>query len=208
MKKKGYIILLAALIIGIILGIVNFFIDKNSGKAIKKHFIEEYNFEISYPDVYIDISKSGDDESQLLSNLTIKESGEQLSEYMQNLNFTETVRNLKNELNGIKLIVEAIKIEKTTLSLEEICNRYVVMFQIYNEDIVLKETKKEIVNLDGKEVGKVTIKVEGKIEDSTIIAYLISTEDREITVTFIAPSSTAERFEDEINNIINSLRIY
>lgn len=208
MKKKGYILLIIALMLGMILGVINVIMDRNREKALKKHFIEEYNFEISYPDAYVDISKSGDDESTVLSNLTTKESGEQISEYMQKLNFVETVRDLKNELNGIKMSVEAIKIEKTELSLEEICNRYVVMFQVYNEDVVLNEIKKEIITLDGKETGKVTIKVDGKVEDSVVIAYLISTQDREITVTFIAPETTVQRFEDEINKIINSLKIY
>lgn len=208
MKKKGYIILIAALVLGIIFGVASYIIDRNKSKELKKHFIEEYNFEISYPDAYKDNSKSGDDTSTVLSNLSSVESGEQISEYMQNLNFVETVRNLKNELNGIRLIVEAIKTEKTELSLDEICNRYVIMFQVYNEDIVLEETNKEIITLDGKDIGKVTIEVKGEVENSIVIAYLISLEDREITVTFIAPKTTVTRFEKEINNIINSLKIY
>ena len=142
MKKKGYIILVSVVILGVIFGILSFIIDRNKGKELKKHVIEDYNFEISYPDAYIDISKSGEDTSKILSNLSVKESGEELSEYMQNLNFVETVKNLKNNLNGIRMIVEAIYVEKTELTLEEICNRYVVMFKVYNEDAKLKNSTK------------------------------------------------------------------
>ena len=173
MKKKGYIILVSVVILGVIFGIVSCIIDRNKGKEFKKHVIEDYNFEISYPDAYIDISKSGEDTSKILSNLSVKESGEELSEYMQNLNFVETVKNLKNNLNGIRMIVEAIYVEKTELTLEEICNRYIVMFKVYNEDAKLKNSTKEIVSLDGRDAGKVTINVKGEIEDSIVIAYLI-----------------------------------
>ena len=182
--------------------------DKKAETQLKNHMFEKYNFEISYPDSYKDISKSGDGESSIINNITSNVSGEIISEYMQSLNFVETVRNMKNEVNGIRLIVEAINIEKTQLTLEEICRRYVVMFRVYNEDVVIQNSKTEIVLLDGREVGKVTLIVKGKNESSVIIAYLISLEDREITVTFMTSETNAKLFENEINDIINSLKIY
>ena len=126
---------------------------------------------------------------------------------MQNLNFVETVRNLKNELTGIRLIIEAINTEKTELDLEEICKRYVVMFQIYNEEKVIRESINEKVNIDGKEAGKVTIKVKGEEEDSILVAYLMPLEDKEITVTFIGSESMIDKSHKEIDKIINSLKI-
>ena len=182
--------------------------NKRLKTELKSHMIEKYNFEISYPDSYKDISKLGDDESDVLNNMQNIVSGEVISDYMQSLNFVETVKNLKSDVNGIRLIVEAINIEKTELSIEEICKRYVVMFRIYNEDAIIQDTKSEIITLDGKEVGKVTLKVKGKQEPSVIIAYLISLEDREITVTFMTSETNAQLFENEINDIINSLKIY
>lgn len=127
---------------------------------------------------------------------------------MKNLNLTETVRELKNKNNGIKMTIEAIKISKTTLELEEICKRYAVMFKIYNEDREIKEIKNEIVELIGNKVGKVTLKLKTKQEDAILIAYLISLEDREITITFIAPASTIEKYNTEIEKIVSTLKVY
>lgn len=209
MKKRGYIIIIAIILLGIIVGIGRYGYDVYKQNKLVKHVIEEYGFEISYPKIYKEITKESDDEeNKILSNVTIKESGEQISEYMQNLNMTETVKNLKNELNGMKIIVEAINTEKTKLDIEEICKRYVVMFQIYNEEKVIKEKTNEKVIINGNEAGKVKIKVKGEKEDSILITYLMPLEDKEITVTFIGSESMINKAEKEINKIINSLKVY
>ena len=208
MKKKGYIILISILLLGIIIGVGKFIIQRYNVNKLEKDIIEKYGFEISYPKSYKEINVTENKDSEILSNIETIESGEQISEYIQNLNLVETVRNLKSEYNGIKLLIEAINIEKTTLSLEEICNRYVVMFRIYNEDKTIKESNFEIIELDGKKAGKVKIKVEGEKEDVIVIAYLMSLEEKEITVTFTAPEYIATKHEKEINKIINSLKIY
>jgi len=135
-------------------------------------------------------------------------SGEEIYENSQDFNFAETVRNVKNSKKGIKFTIEAMNIEKTSLTLEEICERYAVMFQIYNEERKIIDTKNEKVNIDGNEVGKVTLKVKGESEDSIVIAYLMSLENKEITVTFIGQESSIIRNENEINKIINSIKVY
>lgn len=208
MKKRGYIILISIFLLGILIGIGRYEITRYLNNKLEKNIIEEFGFEISYPRTYKDISVSGDDTSKLLSGITTTQSGEQISEYMQNLNFVKTVRNLKNEINGIKLLVEAINIEKTSLSLEEICKRYVVMFKIYNEEKKIKDSNYEIINIDGNNAGKVTIKIKGESEDSMLVAYLLSLENKEITLTFIAPELVAIKCENEINKIVNSIKIY
>ena len=209
MKKRGFKIILTIILLGIIVGIGRYGYDIYKQNKLVKHVIDEYGFEIAYPKAYKDVvEKSDDEENKILSNVTVSKSGEQISEYMQNLKFTETVKNLKNDVNGVKLIVEALNIEKTALDLEEICKRYVVMFRIYNEEKPIRETNSEIININGIEIGKVEIKVKGEKEDSILIAYLISLEDKEITITFVGRDSMVNKNEKEINRIINSLKIY
>ena len=206
MKKRGYIIIISVLLLGVLVGIGRGLIERNKNYSYKKDNIEEYGFEISYPKVYENIKASG--EKKLLSNLEITESGEYISEYMKNLNLVETVRELKNKNNGIRMTIEAIKTKKTSLELEEICKRYVVMFKIYNEDREIKENTEEIIELNETKVGKVTLKLKTKEEDATLIAYLISLDDREITITFIAPASNIEKYDSEIKKIVSTLRVY
>lgn len=206
MKKTGYKLILIIVLLGIMLGIGSFLFERIKENKLVKHEYEQYNFEISYSNLYKDEKESGDSEKNILSNLTVTESGEQISDYMKNLKFVEVLEELKNNKKQIRMIIEAINKEKTQLTMEEICKRYVVMFKVYNEDANIVTTDNELTKINGEEVGKVTIEVEGKKENSILIAYLISLPDREITVTFITPKKFFENNEKEINRIIKSIK--
>ena len=206
MKKTGYKLILIIVLLGIILGIGSFLFERIKENKLVKHEYEQYNFEISYSNLYKDEKESGDSEKNILSNLTVTESGEQISDYMKNLKFVEVLEELKNDKKQIRLIIEAIKKEKTQLTMEEICKRYVVMFKIYNDEAKIVTTEKEVIQINGEQIGKVTIEVEGKKENSILIAYLISLPDKEITVTFITPKKFFENNEKEINRIIKSIK--
>lgn len=206
MKKTGYKLILIIVLLGIILGIGSFLFERIKENKLVKHEYEQYNFEISYSNLYKDEKESGDSEKNILSNLTVTESGEQISDYMKNLKFVEVLEELKNDKKQIRLIIEAINKEKTQLTMEEICKRYVVMFKIYNDEAKIVTTEKEVIQINGEQIGKVTIEVEGKKENSILIAYLISLPDKEITVTFITPQKFFENNEKEINRIIKSIK--
>ena len=206
MKKTGYKLILIIVLLGIILGIGSFLFERIKENKLVKHEYEQYNFEISYSNLYKDEKESGDSEKNILSNLTVTESGEQISDYMKNLKFVEVLEELKNDKKQIRLIIESINKEKTKLTMEEICKRYVVMFKIYNDEAKIVTTEKEVIQINGEQIGKVTIEVEGKKENSILIAYLISLPDKEITVTFITPKKFFENNEKEINRIIKSIK--
>lgn len=206
MKKTGYKLILIIVLLGIILGIGSFLFERIKENKLVKHEYEQYNFEISYSNLYKDEKESGDSEKNILSNLTVTESGEQISDYMKNLKFVEVLEELKNDKKQIRLIIEVINKEKTQLTMEEICKRYVVMFKIYNDEAKIVSTEKEVIQINGEQIGKVTIEVEGKKENSILIAYLISLPDKEITVTFITPKKFFENNEKEINRIIKSIK--
>ena len=206
MKKTGYKLILIIVLLGIILGIGSFLFERIKENKLVKHEYEQYNFEISYSNLYKDEKESGDSEKNILSNLTVTESGEQISDYMKNLKFVEVLEELKNDTKQIRLIIEAINKEKTQLTMEQICKRYVVMFKIYNDEAKIVTTEKEVIQINGEQIGKVTIEVEGKKENSILIAYLISLPDKEITVTFITPKKFFENNEKEINRIIKSIK--
>ena len=206
MKKTGYKLIFIIILLGIILGIGSFLFERMKENKLVKHEYEQYNFEISYSNLYKDEKKSGDGEKNILSNLTVTESGEQISDYMKNLKFVEVLEELKNDKKQIRLIIEAINKEKTQLTMEEICKRYVVMFKIYNDEAKIVTTEKEVIQINGEQIGKVTIEVEGKKENSILTAYLISLPDKEITVTFITPKKFFENNEKEINRIIKSIK--
>ena len=117
MKKTGYKLILIIILLGIIFGIGSFLFERIKENRLVKHEYEEYNFEISYSNLYKDEKKSGDSEKNILSNLTVTESGEQISDYMKNLKFVEVLEELKNDKKQIRLIIEAINLDCVVLFL-------------------------------------------------------------------------------------------
>lgn len=204
MNKKGFLILIIFILFSITFGIGRYFLEKYKNDKFEVDEIENYGFEISYPRAY---KKVESEMENINENVLIQSSGENVSEYMENLNLVEKVRELKNKKNGIRLIIEAINKEKTELSIEEICKRYVAMFKVYNEDKTIRESNSEPLLLNETEIGKVNIIVKGEIEDSSVVTYLMPLEDREITVTFIAPQKIMESNKTEIEKIIDSIKI-
>ena len=150
MKKTGYKLILIIVLLGIILGIGSFLFERIKENKLVKHEYEQYNFEISYSNLYKDEKESGDSEKNILSNLIVTESGEQISDYIKNLKFVEVLEELKNDKKQIRLIIEAINKEKTQLTMEEICKRYVVMFKIYNDEAKIVTTEKEVIQINGE----------------------------------------------------------
>ena len=103
------------------------------------------------------------------------------------VDLVEEIIHAKSDLTKLTLYVEAIKKEKTTKTIEEICKDYLVMFKIYNEyEEVLLEEHEEIT-IDGVKAGKVAIFVRGKTDGvyPGMIAYLIPLESKFITTLFI-----------------------
>ena len=60
--------------------------------------------------------------------------------------------------------------------------------------------------MKNQEVGKVEMIVEGKEENSKVVSYLFSLENKEITVTFIMPESQYASNQKEIEKIIKSMQ--
>ena len=60
MKKRGYIILISILLLGIIIGVGRFAYDVYKQKKLVKHVVDGYGFEISYPKTYKDVTESGE----------------------------------------------------------------------------------------------------------------------------------------------------
>ena len=172
---------------------------------LQKHRVEKYSFEISYPSHYRDNQKE-EEELDYTSRVKITVSGEEIANEMESLKMSENVISVKSNYRKMRMLVDAISVPKSTLDIEEICKRHIVMFRIYNEEAKIKESRidKEIINQ--QEVGKVEITVEGKENDSKVVAYLLSLADKEITVTFIMPESEYSTNQKEIEKIMNSIK--
>ena len=171
--------------------------------------ISEYGFEISYPNSYIDIPKEKENIEEIAGNVASIILKEDVNTPGVKVDLVEEIIHAKSDLTKLTLYVEAIKKEKTTKTIEEICKDYLVMFKIYNEyEEVLLEEHEEIT-IDGVKAGKVAIFVRGKTDGvyPGMIAYLIPLEDREITVVFMGTQELFDFFEKEINKIVKSIKL-
>ena len=203
--KKGYLFFLLVIIIAVVIFAGEIIVQKYQNYHIEPHTNEKYHFTISYPKTYQDFQKKELELEDAVSQIQVSVSGESVNEYMKNINMSENIINLKSAKSGMRLLVDAIYTPKTQLDLEEICHRYAVMFKIYNEELTILSKQDEIVKIGDIDVGKVILTVRGKGENSVVIAYLFSLEDREFTVTFMTSESKLETVQKEIERIIQSV---
>ena len=106
--------------------------------------------------------------------------------------------------------------EKTPKTTEEICRDYITMFKVYNDDAMIVDERNEIVSVDGKEAGRVEIYINDENDEDNeengkifpgIISYLISLDDREITVVFTGTDRLFKKYKSEINEIVESIKL-
>ena len=209
MRKKKiallfwFIILATAICLGVI------YVKEMSGRWFKKVEVAEYGLTISYPNSYIDIQKDPDYTEGMIDKVTSILTKQDIDNPNISVDMVEKIIHAKSDLTGMTIMVEAIKKEKTTKSIEDICKDYIVMFQVFNEseEVIYKDYEETTV--DGNIAGRTEIYVTGKTDDvyPGMVSYLIPLEDREITIVFSGTREMLEYFEKDIQKIINTVKL-
>ncbi len=204
-KKILLLLLFVILASAIALGMILF--DGIEYKIYKRHTFDEYAFSISYPQIYSPISQTitnNDVISNNISSILVENENPEATA----ITFVEEIVKVKSADSGITLLIEGIKKDKTSKSIEEICKDYITMFKVYNSNEVVLESDFEEVEIGGVKAGKTTIYINGKTEDvfPGMISYLVPLEDREITIVFVGTKTLITKADKEINKIINSVK--
>lgn len=206
MRKKKIALLFWFIILATAIGVGAKLLDGIEKKIYARKTIEEYGFSISYPKSYEDIEKEENSLEEITATITASVS-ETNKENGISLDLVREIVHAKSDDSRLTLLVEAIKKEKSKKDLEDICKNYITMFKVFNEELVVKESNYEIVEVGGYEAGRTTIYVYGKTENvyPGMVSYLIPLEDREITIVFSGTKDLIENAEKEINKIIDSV---
>lgn len=209
MRKKKiallfwFIILASAICLGIM------YVKEMSKHWFKEVEIAEYGLTISYPNSYIDIPKETDNVKEITDKVTSILTKQDIDNPNVSVDMVEKIIHAKSDLTGMTIMVEAIKKEKTTKSIEDICKDYIVMFQVFNEYEEVIYQNYEETTVDGNPAGRTEIYVTGKKDDvfPGMVSYLIPLEDREITIVFSGTREMLEYFEKDIQKIINTVKL-
>lgn len=209
MRKKKiallfwFIILATAICVGII------YVKEMSKRWFKEVEVAEYGLTISYPNSYKDLPKEDDNVKEITDKVTSILTKQDIDNPDISVDMVEKIIHAKSDLTGMTIMVEAIKKEKTTKSIEDICKDYLVMFQVFNEseEVIYKDHRETIV--DGNPAGRTEIYVTGKTDDvfPGMVSYLIPLEDREITIVFSGTREMLEYFEKDIQKIIDTVEL-
>ncbi len=207
MRKKKIALLFWFIVLATAIGVGAKLLDGTEKKIYGKAKIDEYGMSISYPMAYEPIIEEVTNKEQISQTITTSLVEETKNEDLS-LTLVEKVIHAKSSDSGLTLLVEAIKKEKTTKTLEEISKNYITMFRVFNENLEILESNIEEVEVDGIPAAKVTI--HAVANDITkmpgMVSYLIPMEDREITIAFAGTRELLRNNEKEINKIIKSVK--
>lgn len=209
MRNKKMILCLLVFILMFGVGMGATYVKEMLKYTYKTVKVDDYGLQLKYPRAYENIAKKQDSEVEQISTQieTIVEEYEKSGDTL--LDFTKELINVKSKVSGITLLIDGIKKEKTTKTIEQICKDYIVMFKVFNSNPVIKSSKYEEVVIDGKNAGRVEMYVEGAKGKSSpgIISYLFPLDDRELTITFMGTEKLFVNNKSEINKIMNSIKL-
>ncbi len=209
MRKKKIALLFWFIVLATAIGVGAKLLDGTEKKIYSRAKVNEYGFSISYPLSYETIEEEVTTTEKISQTITSSLTETSKNENLA-LKLVEQVIHAKSSDSGLTLLIEAIKKEKTTKSLEEISKNYITMFRIFNENLEILESNIEEVEVGGVPAAKVYIyAVTTDItKTAAMTAFLIPMDDREITIAFSGTKNLIANSEKEIEKIIKSVKFY
>lgn len=207
MRKKKLLLLFWIFVLILAVGAEAMLIKGASMNWYKKTKIADYGVEISYPRTYVAIEKEESNFEKISSTISATVTETQKDNGVS-VDLVKELVHVKSNASMITLLIEGLKKDKTTKTIEEICKDYITMFRIYNENATITSTNYEEVEINGVQGGRVEIYVFGKksLVYPGIIAYLFPLDGREITITFTGTKEIFDNSREEIDRIINSVK--
>ncbi len=171
----------------------------------KNYDLSGYNLKFSLPRGYIEEEIDSDSSILNASAFTTDTNVKVNQEYVTQK--PEVIYKGKNKLNGISLSVEYLNTEKTTRTLDEIAENYYTLIRIYYEDkYKIGEYKKEYVKVLDTDAVRVEVDMTVKENLLTFVTYLVPTDTREVTITFLGNSDEIDKNITKIEKIVSKFK--
>lgn len=165
----------------------------------KDYKFEEYDLKFSLPRAYITVEKEESTTSkvgEVIISTVLDTSGDNLNNYLVR---PQRVYSGGNIYTGISIAVNALKTSKTTKSLEEVAESYSVLIPyFYQDDYDSSGYLIENLSQDGVDIMQVSCDLKNDEENKTVVLYLMSFEEKEVTITFFG---NTEKVSSEIENL-------
>ena len=143
MRNKKIILCLLVFILMLAMVAGTIYVNEMLKYTYKTVKVNDYGLQLKYPRAYEDVVKNTKTDVEQISNQieVIVEEYEKSGDGL--LEFTEKLINTKSKVSNITLLIEGIKKEKSTKTLEQICKDYIVMFKVFNSNPTIKSSKYE-----------------------------------------------------------------
>ncbi len=164
----------------------------------KDYKFEEYDLEFSLPRAYITVEKE--------ETTTYKVGGSILSTIIDtsgdNFNYLarpQRVFSGGNIYTGISIAINSLKTSKTTKPLEEVAESYSVLIPyFYQDDYESNGYTIEDLSKENVDIMQVSCDLKNEEENKTVVMYLMSFDEKEVTITFFGDT---EKINSEIENL-------
>jgi len=170
------------------------------------HEIPDYHLRIKLPRAYKEIEQEKMSDTSLISSIISTETSVNVSgDYM--IQRPEVVYYGGNILNGVSIMIQCLSTTKTTKTLDDIADSQHVLVRVYYEDDYrLSEPQKEYVTILGTDAIRTATNLVNDEGTKTMINYLVPTEEKEVTITFLGKEENIARAEKEIHRIVTTMK--
>jgi hypothetical protein len=112
-----------------------------------------------------------------------------------------------NKYSGINITVEVLEKQRTTKSIVEIMNNYGATLKVFNLEYDVKILSQNYSLIGDNEAGRVEATISKDSSISKVITVLIPLKNVEITIIFNGTEKAIKNNTNQINKIIDSIKI-
>lgn len=160
---------------------------------------KEYDLKFSLPKAYKTVEKSTEDSTLQIGSSLISTKVDISGDNSSMLSKPQRVFSGGNVLNGISIAVNCLKTSKTTKTIEEIAESYCLLIPyFYEDDYEVSECVTENLSKDNVDIMQISCDMSNDEENKTVIMYLMSFDDKEVTITFLGDTT---KISSEIENL-------
>lgn len=200
-KKSLIIVFIISFSLALILtcwDFIKFGVQYAYSKTWEDYKFEEYNLEFSLPRAYKVVEKE-EDTTYKIGSLLLSTTADISGDNINYLAKSQRVYSGGNVYTGISIAVNALKTSKTTKPLEEVAESYSVLIPyFYQDDYDSNGYSIENLSKDGVDIMQVSCDLQNDEENKTVVLYLMSFDEKEVTVTFFG---NTEKVNSEIENL-------
>lgn len=203
--KKLLLVVIAIFIVLILVGPIKNGVTYLYLKTWEWHTTEEYGIKYKLPRAFEEVKTSV--QSSLLSSAVFTTDTEVKVNEKYVSKTSDIVYSGGNRLNGILLMLQCLKTEKTNKSLDEIAEgQHILVTLNYEKNYTVGEMQKEEVEVLGIQSVRISETLTKVDEEKMIVSYLVPMDDEEVTIIFFGDKENMIKEDSEIRKIVTQMQ--